>query len=190
LLDLHKARLRVFLDEVGEYLDMIEIPDDLAMQDRLFMSPRTYREMIKPYHAEYFAFIKEYTEAKILYHCCGNIYPLIDDLIEIGIDVLNPVQVSAGDMGDTAKLKHEFGGQLAFCGGIDTQSVLPFGTPEDVRAEVRKRIRDLAPGGGYLLAAVHSIQNDVPAENIVAMFQSAQELGRYPLDLGHEWNHR
>ena len=184
LLELHKARLEVFFDEVEEYLDMIHVSDDLAAQTSLLISPRTYREMIKPYQAEYFAFIKEHTKAKILYHCCGNIYPLIGDLIEIGIDILNPIQVSAGEMRETAKLKSEFGSQLAFCGGIDTQSVLSSGTPDDVRAEVRRLIQDLAPRGGYLLAAVHNIQNDVPAQNILTMFQSAQELGRYPLHLG------
>jgi uroporphyrinogen decarboxylase len=153
------------------------------MQTGLLMSPRTYREMIKPYQAEYFSFIRDLTRAKILYHCCGNIYPLIGDLIEIGIDVLNPVQVSAGEIGDTERLKRQFGSRLAFCGGVDSQFVLPRGTPDDVRAAVSKLIGDLGPRGGFLLAAVHNIQDDVPAPNIAAMFQSARELGRYPLRL-------
>ena len=108
-----------------------------------------------------FAAIRENTKAKIYLHSCGNVYRLIEDFIEIGVDLLNPVQVSAGEMGDTARLKREFGDRLSFCGGIDTQKVLPFGSPEDVRAEVRRRIRDLAPGGGYIAAAVHCLQPDV-----------------------------
>jgi uroporphyrinogen decarboxylase len=99
------------------------------------------------------------------------------------VDLLNPVQVSAPDMGDTARLKREFGDRIAFCGAIDTGRVLPHGTPGDVRAEVRRRIRDLAPGGGYVLAAVHCIQPDVPPENVRAMLEEAQSAGRYPLNL-------
>lgn len=139
--------------------------------------------MIKPYQAELFAFVQNRTKAKILYHCCGDIYPLIGDLIEIGVDIPNPIQVASGRMGDTARLKREFGNRLAFCGGVDTQSVLPFGSPADVRAEVVRRLQDLAPGGGYLLAAVHNIQDDVPVQNIQMMFQSAKELGHYPMNL-------
>jgi uroporphyrinogen decarboxylase len=107
-----------------------------------------YRKLIKPYHSELFAAIKARSRVRIFYHSDGNIYPLLNDLIETGIDLLNPVQVSAGDMGDTARLKREFGDRLAFCGAIDSQSVLPHGTVEDVRQEVRRRIKDLAPAGG------------------------------------------
>jgi uroporphyrinogen decarboxylase len=101
----------------------------------------------------------------------------------MGVDLLNPVQVSAGEMGDTARLKREFGDRLAFCGGIDTQKVLPFGTVEEVRAEVRRRIRDLAPGGGYIAAAVHCLQPDVPVENVLAMCDEVVKAGRYPVTL-------
>ncbi len=142
-----------------------------------------YRQMIKPYHAELMATIKSRTRAKIFYHSDGNIYPLIGDLIEIGVDLLNPVHVSAKDMDDTARLKREFGDRLSFCGAIDTQWVLPYGTPGDVRGEVRRRIKDLGPGGGYILAAVHCIQPDVPPENVCAMFDEALAAGRYPLAL-------
>ena len=139
-----------------------------------------YRRIIKPFHAEIYQEIKRRTKAKIFYHSDGNIYPLLGDLVEIGIDLLNPVQVSARDMGDTARLKG-FGDRLAFCGAIDTQWVLPYGTPEDVRAEVRRRIRDLAPGGGYVLASVHCIQPDVPIHNVCAMLEEAASAGRYPI---------
>ena len=104
-----------------------------------------------------------------------------EDLIEIGMEALNPVQVSAGGMGDTKKLKREFGDRLAFWGAIDTYQVLPFGTPDEVREEVRRRIADLGPGGGYVICSVHNIQPEVPPENVVAMFDAAHELGRYPL---------
>ena len=183
VLELQKAKLAAYLHEVGEFLDILHLADDIATHRGPFISPRTYREMIKPYQAELFAFVQNRTKAKILYHCCGDIYPLIGDLIEIGVDILNPIQIASGRMGDTARLKREFGNRLAFCGGVDTQSVLPFGSPADVRAEVVRRLQDLAPGGGYLLAAVHNIQDDVPVQNIQTMFQSAEELGHYPMNL-------
>ncbi|HUW14992.1 MAG TPA: uroporphyrinogen decarboxylase family protein [Anaerolineae bacterium] len=172
-----------YLDEVGPYIDLITFSDDLGTQRAPLISPKMYREMVKPYQAEIIAAIKERTKAKVFFHSCGNIYPLIGDLIEIGVDVLNPVQVSAGEMGDTARLKREFGDLITFCGAIDTGHVLPYGTSDDVRAEVRRRISDLAPGGGYILAAVHCIQPDVPPENVVAMFDEAMVAGKYPIRL-------
>ena len=157
------------LKDVGPYVDVIVTGDDLGMTAGPMMSPASYRRFIKPYHAELFSAIKQRISGKIFFHSCGNVYRLLGDFADVGVDLLNPVQVSAGEMGDTARLKREFGDRLSFCGAIDTQRVLPHGTPEDVRAEVRRRIRDLAPGGGYVVAAVHCIQPDVPPENIVAM---------------------
>jgi uroporphyrinogen decarboxylase len=117
-------------------------------------------------------------EKPVLLHSCGSVTAFIPDLIDAGFDALNPVQVSARDM-DSARLKREFGAYLAFWGAIDTQRVLPRGTPADVREEVRKRIADLGPGGGYVLGAVHNIQAEVPVENIVTMFDAAKEFGGY-----------
>jgi uroporphyrinogen decarboxylase len=182
--DVMKAGISKLLEEAGDCIDVIITGDDLGIQHAPMMAPRTYRRLIKPYHAELLGEIKRRTQAKIFFHSDGNVYPLLGDLIEIGVDLLNPVQVSAEDMGDTARLKREFGARLAFCGAIDTQWALPFGTPADVRAEVRRRISDLGPGGGYVLAAVHCIQPDVPVENIIAMLDEAQTAGRYPLK---EW---
>ncbi len=145
------------------------------------MAPADYRRLIKPHEAELLAEIRQHTAAKIFFHSDGNIYPLLGDLIEIGVDVINPVQVSAGSMADTARLKREFGDRLSFCGAIDTNSVLPRGSAADVRREVQRRLRDLAPGGGYIAAAVHCIQPDVPPENVVAMCAAVRELGVYPL---------
>ena len=181
--DLMKASVIRLLEEAGEYIDVLVTGDDLGSQTATLISPRMYRRMIKPFHAEIYQEIKKRTKAKVFYHSDGNIYPLLGDLVEIGIDLLNPVQVNAGDMGDTARLKREFGDRLSFCGAIDTGWVLPHGTPADVRAEVRRRIRDLGPGGGYILASVHCIQPDVPLENVIAMLDEAKIAGRYPLTM-------
>ena len=179
LLDINTAVTGRFLDAVGPYIHVFRTADDLATQRGPLMSPRTFRTLLKPVYKKYFDFVKSKTEAKIFYHSCGNVVDLIDDLLEIGVDILNPVQVSA--MGDTAELKSGFGERLVFWGGIDTQRVLPRGTAKEVKAEVRQRIRDLGPGGGYVVAPVHNIQPDVPPQNILVMAQAAREFGEYPL---------
>ena len=166
------------LDEVGDYVDVVSFPEDLGFQDRPFMRPELYRAKVKPYHRRLVEAIKSKTRAKVLIHSDGAVYRLIGDLIDIGVDALNPVQVSARDM-DSARLKAEFGANMSFWGGIDTHHVLPAGTPEDVREEVKTRIGDLARGGGYVVGPVHNIQAEVPAENIVAMYDSALEYGYY-----------
>jgi uroporphyrinogen decarboxylase len=140
-----------------------------------------YRRFLKPCHAELIAAAKARSRARIFFHTDGNVFPLLDDLTEIGVDILNPVQVSARDMGDTARLKRRYGQRLSFCGGIDTQWILPCGTKDDVRREVRRRLADLAPGGGYIAATVHCLQPDVPIENVFALFDELAVSGRYPL---------
>jgi uroporphyrinogen decarboxylase len=169
------------LDAVGEAVDIVKIGDDLGTQQSLLMSPAMYRTMLKPIHAELIASIRRRTSAKVFFHTDGDVFPLIDDLVEIGVDILNPIQTSAGKMADLATLKRRYGDALVFCGGIDTQRVLPHGTPDEVAAEVRRVIGELGPGGGYLLASVHTIMNDVPAENILAMVDAAETCGRYPV---------
>jgi uroporphyrinogen decarboxylase len=181
ILEINLEGTRRFLDRAGQYIDVFRTADDLASQSALLMSPGTYRQLLKPAYKKYFEFVKSKTQAKIVYHSDGNIVGLLDDLAEMGVDAINPVQPSA--VGDTAILKSRFGHKLAFVGGIDTQAVLPRGSSADVAAEVHRRIRDLGPGGGYVLAAVHSIQVDVPPENILAMTDAAQKFGRYPLCL-------
>jgi len=181
ILELNKAAMGHFLDAVGAYIQVIKLTDDLGIQDGPMISPRTYREVIQPYHKELFGFVKARTRARVFHHSCGSVYRLLPDMLDAGLEVLNPVQVSAQGM-DTRRLKAEFGERLSFWGAIDTQRVLPFGAPGDVRREVERRIADLAPGGGYVLAPVHNIQADVPAENILAMYQHALEVGRYPLE--------
>jgi uroporphyrinogen decarboxylase len=175
--------LEELLRQVGPYVDLLVTGDDLGMTAGPMVSPKTYRRLIKPHHADLLGTIKKHSRAKIFFHSCGNVHALLGDLIEVGVDLLNPVQVSAGPLGDTARLKREFGDRLSFCGAIDTRWVLPKGTPAEVRKEVRRRIKDLAPGGGYIAAAVHCIQPDVPPENIVAMCEEVAIAGRYPLTL-------
>jgi uroporphyrinogen decarboxylase len=166
------------LEQVGDYVDVVIFPEDLGIQDMCYVRPELYRKVIKPYHRRLVEAIKSKTKAKVLIHSDGAIYAIIGDLIDIGIDVLNPVQVSARDM-DTKRLKREFGNHLSFWGAIDTHRALPLGTPEEVSAEVRTRIDDLAKDGGYVVASVHNIQAEVPPENIMAMFQTAREYGVY-----------
>jgi len=165
------ARWDQYLKEVGEYLDIVFIGDDMGSTRSLLMSPQVYREIIKPYQKRYFAYLKERTSAKLMYHSCGSIVPIIPDLIEIGVDILNPVQVNAQGM-DTKRLKEEFGDRLCFCGSVDSGKVLPEGSEEDVLEEVEKRIEDLGPEG-FILCAVHNIQADVPAQNVVSMYSNA-----------------
>lgn len=164
------------LGEIGPYVDVIQFGDDVAFQDRPMVDPKRYRRMIKPRHKQMVDLLKRKSKAKVLYHCCGAVSTLIPDFIDIGVDALNPVQVSAVGM-DTARLKAEFGDSIAFWGAIDTSRVLPTGSPADVRDEVRRRIHDLGAGGGYVVASVHNIQDDVPPENILAMADAACEFG-------------
>jgi uroporphyrinogen decarboxylase len=177
-----KALIGPFLEELGDHVDLIKIGDDLGTQSSLLMSPKMYREILKPIHADYIAFIKARTNAKLFFHTDGDVYPLIEDFIEIGVDVLNPIQTSAGRMANLHELKQQYGAKIIFCGAVDTQRILPLGTPAEVREEVRRVIQALGPGGGYMLASVHTIMDDVPPENIQAMVEATQEFGRYPLE--------
>lgn len=176
-----KELMAPFLEALGENVDMIKIGDDLGTQDSLLMSPDMYREILKPIHADYIRFIKERTHAKLFFHTDGDVVPLIDDFIEMGVDILNPIQTSAGKMADLAGLKERFGKEIIFCGGIDTQRILPDGSPEEVRDEVKRVIELLGEGGGYMVSSVHTIMNDVPPENVLAMVDAVEEFGHYPL---------
>jgi uroporphyrinogen decarboxylase len=169
------------LDAVGENVLVISEADDLATQNSLLCSEDLYKKLVHPYHKKLFSFIKQKAKNKvyIFYHSCGSLVPLIPYLIDEGIDILNPVQVNATGM-DTKMLKREFGKDITFWGGgVDTQHVLPFGSPEDVREEVKRRIDDLAPGGGFIFNSVHNVQSDVPPENFMAMWETLQEYGVY-----------
>jgi uroporphyrinogen decarboxylase len=168
-----------FLGEVGDLLDVIMIGDDLAGQHGPLFSPAFYRRVVRPRQQRVIDVIKAHTQAKIWYHTCGSCVEYIPDLIEMGVDALNPVQISARGM-DPAMLKEQFGRQITFWGGaIDTQHILPFATPEQVRQEVRGNIESFRPGGGFVFNNVHNIQAGVPPENIVAMFETAYDYGFY-----------
>jgi uroporphyrinogen decarboxylase len=175
-----KTLMGHFLAELGDNVDIIKIGDDLGTEQSLLMSPAMYRRILKPIHADYIAFIRERTKAKVFFHTDGDVFDLLDDFVEIGVDILNPVQSGSGKLGNLAEVKRRYGRQLSFCGAIDTQHVLPNGTPDDVRAEVHRAISTLGPGGGYLLAAVHTIMNEVPPENVLAMVDAAVEFGAHP----------
>lgn len=179
LTEANLRRFAHFAQTVGPYVHVVHFEDDLGMQDRPLLRPELYRQVVKPYHARLFGFAKRSCDAYLLFHSDGAIAPLLPDLIEMGIDALNPVQVSAAGM-DTHYLKRTFGRDVTFWGGgCDSQTVLPFGTPEQVEAEVKRRIDDLAPGGGFVFAPIHNIQAGVPLENVLALFEAAQRYGVY-----------
>jgi uroporphyrinogen decarboxylase len=175
-----KALMGRFLDELGDNIDIIKIGDDLGTQESLMTSPQMYRDTLKPIHADFIDFIKARTSAKIFFHSCGDVFPLIEDFIDIGVDILNPIQTSSGKMSDLAALKKRFGGNIVFCGGIDSHRILPYGSAEEVRQEVRRVIGILGPGGGTMIGAVHTVMNDVPPENVLAMVDAVEEFGHYP----------
>ena len=180
VLEIKIAFWETVLDKWGPKLDIVFELDDLGMQSGLLISPEKYKTMIKPRQKLLFEFIKKKSpHIKIMYHSCGSIKPLIPHLIETGIDILNPVQISAFDM-NPADLKKEFGNDITFWGGgIDTQYTLPKGTPEQIEFEIRKNLEIMAPGGGFVFAPVHNIQEEVPPENIIKMFETVLKYGRY-----------
>lgn len=172
LMEYHLANLDAFLEIFGPYVDIIGFGDDLGMQTGLQISPAMYREFFKPRHALLWQRVKKrYPHLKVVLHSCGSIYQLLGDLIEAGLDAIQPVQITAKDM-EPEKLKKEFGRDIVFWGGgCDTQRVLPFGTPQEVRENTRQNISVFAPGGGYVFQQVHNIMAGVPPENIIAMFE-------------------
>jgi uroporphyrinogen decarboxylase len=169
------------LEVVGPNVLIVSEADDIATQRGPLISLEMYRQLIAPRHRRLFEFIKRRAQSRvyIFYHSCGAVQEFIPSLIEEGIDILNPVQVSAEGM-DTGDLKKRFGRDLTFWGGgVDTQHVLPHGAPAEVAAEVRRRIEDLAPGGGFVFSTVHNVQADVPPENYMAMWEALQQYGSY-----------
>ena len=166
------------LSEIGDIVDIVAISDDLGTQRGPLFNPETYRSLLKPKHKELVESIKAKTNAKIYIHSCGSLDWVIKDFIEIGIDIINPVQVSAEGM-DTKKLKKEFGKDICFWGGGCDNEILLKATPKEVEIEVKKRIEDLAPNGGFVFAPIHHIQANTPPKNILAMFKSAIKYRKY-----------
>jgi len=175
------SNLELYAQAVGNNIDIVWFGEDFGTQQGLMISPQMFNQMVAPYYQRVFDWVHRHTPWKVFFHCCGGIYPIIDTFIEIGVDILNPVQTTAVGM-DPARLKKEFGDRLTFWGGgIDTQDVLPFGSPDDVRAQVRERVQTFGPGGGFVFSTIHNIQGDVPIDNLLAMYEAVNEYGRYPL---------
>ncbi len=179
MLEYQKALVGEVLDRVGPYATFVNTGSDLGTQRAPMISPDVYREVIWPRYRQLWDFIHSRTEARTFYHSCGSIVPLIPLLIEGGVDAIHPVQPAAEGMGDRLRLKREFGADITFWGAFDQQDTLPFGTPEQVREAARELFEVLMPGGGFVFAAGHNIQADVPTGNILALFDAAQEFGRY-----------
>lgn len=171
-----------YLDTVGPYIQILQVHDDYGTQNNTLISPDTFRTVLKPWHTKIHSFIKQKRpELKIFFHCCGSVAPLIPDLIESGIDILNPIQTSAAGM-EPAALKQAYGSDLVFWGGgCNTQSTMTFEGPQAVREEAARMIQIFAPGGGFVFCQDHNIQSNVPPENIVALYKAAKELGHYPI---------
>ncbi len=178
-LEYQMALMGEMLDRIGPYLSAVMTGSDLGTQRGPAMSPETYKTLVWPRYRKFWDFIKSKTNAKLFYHSCGSIVPMIPFLIEGGVDVIHPVQPMATGMGDRKRLKREFGDKLAFWGGFDQQDVLPFGSPQRVRDEAKRLLDEFMPGGGFVFAAGHNIQADVPPENIIALFDTVYEYGRY-----------
>jgi len=181
LVEMHLTNLKGFLQAVGSYIQIIQMGEDLGTQETSQISLQMYRELVKPRHRKIYQYVKEHSSLYVFLHSCGSIYNLIPDLIEIGVDILNPVQTSAANM-DPVQLKREFGSKITFWGGgCDTQSVLPYATTEELEAHVKERIGIFAPGGGFVFTQVHNVQANVPPENVVAMFNAAKKHREYPI---------
>lgn len=179
LVELHLANLEQFLGAVGDSIDIILFGDDLGMQQGPQMSTEMYVEFFKPRHARMWRRVKELADVKVMLHCCGGVRPLLPHLIEAGLDAINPVQISCKGM-DASELKRDFGADLTLWGGgCDTHRVLFEGTPDEIRAHVRRQVEILKPGGGFVFQQVHNILANVPPENVRVMFDAAYEAGVY-----------
>jgi uroporphyrinogen decarboxylase len=172
LVEIHLANLEKFLGAVGDCIDLIGFGDDLGMQSGPQVSPKMYREFFKPRHKLMWSRAKQLANAKVMLHCCGGVRELLPDLIDAGLEAINPVQISCAGM-DARELKAEFGKDMVFWGGgCDTQTILPNATPEEVCRHVKEQVQILSPGGGFVFQQVHNILANVPPENVVAMYEA------------------
>ncbi len=187
ILELKKAFWNMALEELGDVVDIVAEGDDYGTQESQLISYRTFRDLFEPRLRDLIKTIKSKLAEKkksgekgyVFFHSCGNIRPFIPDFIDMGVDIINPVHISAAGM-EPADLKKDFGGDLTFWGGgVETQQILPCGSPEQIREDVKKNLTALMPGGGYVFNTVHNIQAEVPPENIIAMWEALQEFGKY-----------
>jgi uroporphyrinogen decarboxylase len=181
--DLLKQMWTRYMAEVGDYVQIVYVTDDLGTQTSLLMSPKLFRKRIKPFMRDLHQHIKSHADVKLMMHTDGAVLPLIEDLIEIGADILNPVQTSTAGMGDTAALNEQFGDRLAFHGAMDVQQMMPNATPEELKWEIARRMTDLGRDGGFIIAPCHNLGHDIASETTVAFFDLARKFGRYPLNL-------
>jgi uroporphyrinogen decarboxylase len=169
------TNMRLYAQAIDNHIDIVTLGEDFGTQKGLMISPRMFRELVAPYYKRLFDWVHQHTPWKVSFHCCGGIYPIINTLIECGVDILNPVQTSAVGM-EPRRLKAEFGDRLVFWGGgIETQTTLPFGSLDEIRAQVRERIQVFGPGGGFVFSPIHNIQNDVSPDRLLAMYEAVHE---------------
>jgi uroporphyrinogen decarboxylase len=190
--DIQKVLYREGIRRIGKYLSLIRLGgEDFGTQGGLLISPKMFRSMVKPILKDAYLSVKGWLadvgnyDCKLLFHCCGGIEPLIDDFIDMGVDVLDPVQTRAKGM-NALHLKETFGDRLSFHGGIDTQGILPFGTEAEVVEETKRKLECFAPGGGYILCPTHNVQGDVSGKNVLAMVRTGQTYGCYPIPQNYD----
>jgi uroporphyrinogen decarboxylase len=172
-----------YLEEVGPYVQLAYVTDDLGSQSSLLISPKLFREMLKPRMKELHDHIKDHADVNVMFHSDGAVLPLVDDFLEMNVDILNPVQTSVKGLEDTFALKESFGDRMSFHGAIDVQQMLPNASTDELELEIARRIYDLGRDGGYILAPCHNIGHDIPPENVVTLFEKAREYGRDPTAL-------
>ncbi|MCL6518574.1 MAG: methyltransferase [Armatimonadetes bacterium] len=181
MVEVYMENLRIYLEMLGGYIQLIQMGDDLGTQIATMLSPDLYRRVVKPRHAKQYWYVREHSDVHVFLHACGSCWEIMGDLIEEGVEALNPVQTSAAGM-DPRRLKKEFGDKLTFWGGgCDTQSVLPNATPEEIKQHVKERIEIFAPGGGFVFTQIHNVQANVPPQNVVACYDAAWRYGKYPI---------
>ncbi|KXB00675.1 hypothetical protein AKJ41_03850 [candidate division MSBL1 archaeon SCGC-AAA259O05] len=179
LVEKYKRELAGFLDAVDDYVQIVMMADDMGSQQNPLISPHDYEELIHPYMKEVYEYVEDNSDCYIFRHSCGAIKPLLDYYLDLGVDILNPVQISAEGM-EPERLKKEYGDELTFWGGgTDTQNFLPKASPRKVKEHVKKNIETFAPGGGFVFNQVHNIEPDVPPENIEAMYEAVRESQPY-----------
>lgn len=177
VLDLYCRMYTAYFKEIGDYAQLVYITDDLGTQVSLLMSPQMFREQVKPKMKAFNDHLKSISNAKIMFHSDGAIDPLMEDVIEMGVDILNPVQTSTKGLEDTLSVKEKYGDRLSFHGAIDVQQIMPKASVEELKKEVARRIHDLGTNGGFIIAPCHNIGYDIPVENVMALFEAAQAYG-------------
>ena len=183
ILDTLKQMWSRYMEAVGPYVQVAYVTDDLGSQSSLLISPKLFREMLKPRMKELHDHIKSLADVKLMFHTDGAVLPLVDDFLEMNVDILNPVQTSVSGLEDTFALKKTFGDRLSFHGAIDVQQMLPNASTEELEREIARRVYDLGRNGGYILAPCHNIGHDIPPENVVTLFEKAREFGNDPAAL-------